>query len=76
MISRGKLFYLGVLLFLAGFIVPFIIGLVVGFIGPADDTRYNILYYVFATGVFVSLGIGVPLIVAGIVMKSERQRQE
>jgi ABC-type transport system involved in multi-copper enzyme maturation permease subunit len=75
-ISRGKLFYIGVLLFLAGLIVPFIIGLVVGFIGPADDTRYNILYYVFATGLFVSLGLGVPMIVAGIVMRSKRQRQE
>lgn len=76
MISRGKLFYTGVILFLAGFIIPFIIGLVIGFIGVEPNDRYNMLFYVFATGTFAALGIGVPMIVIAIVMGSRRRSEQ
>lgn len=75
MFSRGAIFYTGVILFIAGFIIPFLIRIGTGAVGVSQNTEYNVLYYSGLVGTVVALLIGVPLIVIGIIMKSRRNRR-
>jgi len=74
MFSRGNIFYTGVLLFTAGFIVPFIIRIGTGAVGVSQNTEYDILYYSGFVGTVLALLFGAPMIVIGIIMKSRRNK--
>lgn len=75
MFSRGSIFYTGVLLFVAGFMVPFTIRIGTGAVGVSQNTEYDILYYSGLVGTLVALLIGAPMIFIGIIMKSGRNRR-
>ncbi|HVG39930.1 MAG TPA: hypothetical protein VM870_11605 [Pyrinomonadaceae bacterium] len=59
---------IGVLFFLGGFVVPFVIQLVAGIAGVDDGARYHITFYSILIGALSALLLGLPLIVISLFM--------
>ena len=76
MIKRGKLFVTGVILFVAGFIVPFIIGLILDLTVAKSTIQFFIRDYGLSAGFLISIFIGLPLILLGILLKPKENREE
>ena len=68
MIHRGRLCAIGVLFFLGGFVIPFVIQLAAGIVGVDDGARYHIMFYSILIGVLSALLLGLPLIVISLFM--------
>ena len=73
MVKRGVVFLTGVCLFIGGLIVPFVISIIMGLWGGGVTDRRTDLTHLFTAGVSVSLLLGIPLIVIGILMRSKRR---
>ncbi|MDQ3816504.1 MAG: hypothetical protein M3362_02285 [Acidobacteriota bacterium] len=72
MIARRNIFTTGILLFVLGLIIPVILNFLVKLFVRDKDQQFNIIYYIFFVGVFVSLCMGAPLVIVGIFLRSKR----
>ncbi|HEX8070830.1 MAG TPA: hypothetical protein VF546_12815 [Pyrinomonadaceae bacterium] len=71
--SPGRVFVAGVLLFAGGLIGPFIISFFMGLFHMDEGTRYHALRFLFISGGVVSLCVGIPLVVLGLVWRRVRR---
>ena len=75
MINRRRLLLTGLLLFLGGFLIPCLIGFLVGIIGVEENTRYHLLYYSFASGIAIAIPVGLPMMVIGIFARRNENKK-
>jgi uncharacterized membrane protein len=73
MLTAGRVFLTGVLLFISGVFIPFAFRVAAGVLGLSQGDRYDTLYYSDMAMIFAVI-VGCLLIVAGIILK-HRQRQ-
>lgn len=73
MFTAGRVFLTGVLLFICGVFIPFILRVGAGVLGLSQGSRYDTLYYTDLT-MGLAVVVGGLLIVVGIILK-HRQRQ-
>lgn len=76
MFTKGRVFITGFFLFLAGFVIPFLIRLVMGAFGAQPETSYDTLYYIYLVGTIAGLCIGLPMLVIGIFMKPTENKSQ
>lgn len=69
MFSSGRLFLVGVVVFVGGLVLPFIISFFMGLFNMDEDTRYHSLRFLYYTGTGLALCGGVPLIAAAIIIR-------
>jgi hypothetical protein len=75
MLNPGRLFLIGVLLFVGGLIGPFIFSFFTGALGAGANTQYHIAYNSFYIGVAIALCLGLPLAITGIGWRIIRRRK-
>ena len=73
---RGLVFIIGLVLFGAGIVIPFAIRVASQFVGANFSQMLPILNYSYLIGSVITLFIGLPMIVLGIILSYMRQKKQ